>query len=73
MGGEDFDNYVRRFYSLFSTPDGTELHVVPGNHDMGFHYRWVGTLTSLVDEISTIYFNPPVLVTGIGIYCITRI
>ncbi|KAI5743349.1 hypothetical protein M8J77_017172 [Diaphorina citri] len=39
VGGEDFDNYVRRFYSLFSTPDGTELHVVPGNHDMGFHYR----------------------------------
>uniref|UniRef100_A0A8D8LNZ7 Metallophosphoesterase 1 homolog n=1 Tax=Cacopsylla melanoneura TaxID=428564 RepID=A0A8D8LNZ7_9HEMI len=39
VGGDEFERYVSRFYSLFATPEGTELHVVPGNHDMGFHYR----------------------------------
>lgn len=39
VGEADFQHYVSRFYSLFSTPEDIEVHVVPGNHDMGFHYR----------------------------------
>lgn len=39
VGEADFESYVSRFHSLFSTPKETQVHVVPGNHDMGFHYR----------------------------------
>nr|CAH7759883.1 unnamed protein product [Callosobruchus chinensis] len=35
---EEFDYYVRRFYSLFQVPEGTTMYVVVGNHDIGFHY-----------------------------------
>lgn len=34
-----FQEYVDRFYSLFELPDGMKMYVVPGNHDMGFHYK----------------------------------
>lgn len=40
VGEADFESYVSRFHSLFSTPKETQVHVVPGNHDMGFHYRF---------------------------------
>ncbi|CAH2004789.1 unnamed protein product [Acanthoscelides obtectus] len=36
---EEFDYYVRRFYSLFKVPVGTTMYVAVGNHDIGFHYR----------------------------------
>ncbi|XP_035227272.1 metallophosphoesterase 1-like isoform X2 [Stegodyphus dumicola] len=36
---EEFNNYVKRFHSLFSVPENTKLYVVIGNHDIGFHYR----------------------------------
>jgi len=32
-----FDKYVTRFASLFPVPDETQVFVVPGNHDVGFH------------------------------------
>ncbi|ESN91680.1 hypothetical protein HELRODRAFT_189769 [Helobdella robusta] len=34
----EFQYYVNRFRSKFSTPERTRLYVVAGNHDMGFHY-----------------------------------
>ncbi|XP_066594537.1 metallophosphoesterase 1 isoform X2 [Prorops nasuta] len=34
----EFENYIKRFHSLFSVPENTYLYVVAGNHDMGFHY-----------------------------------
>ncbi|XP_070172696.1 per1-like protein PGAP5 [Polyergus mexicanus] len=34
----EFENYIRRFHSLFYVPKDTRLYVVAGNHDMGFHY-----------------------------------
>ncbi|XP_014279167.1 metallophosphoesterase 1 [Halyomorpha halys] len=34
----EFAAYVQRFHTLFRTPEGTELFVVVGNHDIGFHY-----------------------------------
>ncbi|XP_063978966.1 metallophosphoesterase 1 [Diachasmimorpha longicaudata] len=34
----EFENYVKRFHSLFAVPKNTYLYVVAGNHDMGFHY-----------------------------------
>ncbi|GIY03056.1 metallophosphoesterase 1 [Caerostris extrusa] len=34
----EFNNYVKRFHSVFSVPDNTKLYVVIGNHDIGFHY-----------------------------------
>lgn len=33
-----FAAYYARFGRLFRTPDHVELRVVPGNHDIGFHY-----------------------------------
>ncbi|XP_071449429.1 metallophosphoesterase 1 [Hetaerina americana] len=34
----EFSYYVSRFQSLFEVPDTTDLFVVVGNHDIGFHY-----------------------------------
>ncbi|KAK0179388.1 hypothetical protein PV327_005145 [Microctonus hyperodae] len=36
----EFDSTIQRFHSLFAVPQNTFLYVVPGNHDMGFHY-WI--------------------------------
>lgn len=33
--------YVETFFSIFKVPDSTKLYVVPGNHDIGFHYAYV--------------------------------
>ena len=33
-----FFEYTSRFSHLFETPNTTKLYVVPGNHDVGFHY-----------------------------------
>ena len=30
--------FIFRFHSLFPSGKDTRIHVVPGNHDMGFHY-----------------------------------
>ncbi|XP_023215030.1 metallophosphoesterase 1-like isoform X2 [Centruroides sculpturatus] len=35
---KEFNYYIQRFHSLFNVPQETKLFVVPGNHDMGFHY-----------------------------------
>ena len=35
---EVYLSYVERFYQLFNTTKKTELFVVAGNHDIGFHY-----------------------------------
>ena len=35
---EEFDYYVRRFQSLFYVDEAkTKIHVMAGNHDIGFH------------------------------------
>nr|XP_021188820.2 metallophosphoesterase 1 [Helicoverpa armigera] len=34
---EQFKNYVDRFHKLFPVPDDSLMHVVAGNHDIGFH------------------------------------
>lgn len=36
---DEFRSYVKRFYQLFAVPDNIQLHVVLGNHDIGFHYE----------------------------------
>ncbi|XP_055386016.1 metallophosphoesterase 1 homolog isoform X2 [Condylostylus longicornis] len=36
---DDFYEYVDRFHRLFYVPRGTRIIAVPGNHDVGFHYR----------------------------------
>ncbi|XP_038208453.1 metallophosphoesterase 1-like [Zerene cesonia] len=36
---KQFNAYVERFYKLFPVPQTTKLHVVMGNHDIGFHNR----------------------------------
>ncbi|CAF1240117.1 unnamed protein product, partial [Didymodactylos carnosus] len=36
---QEWDIYVQRFKTLFSTSsDATKIHVLAGNHDIGFHY-----------------------------------
>ncbi|XP_075973240.1 metallophosphoesterase 1-like isoform X2 [Anticarsia gemmatalis] len=34
---KQFEAYVDRFYKLFPVPEDTVMHVVAGNHDIGFH------------------------------------
>ncbi|BFZ13501.1 hypothetical protein BsWGS_16540 [Bradybaena similaris] len=34
----EFNYHASRFRSMFAVPDGTQLHVLSGNHDEGFHY-----------------------------------
>ncbi|MFT7813998.1 metallophosphoesterase 1 isoform X1 [Arapaima gigas] len=36
---EDWEDDVRRFQQMFRHPSSTELIVVVGNHDVGFHYE----------------------------------
>ncbi|XP_049867569.1 metallophosphoesterase 1-like isoform X2 [Pectinophora gossypiella] len=36
---KEFNDYVERFHKLFKVPEGTKMHVVVGNHDIGFHYK----------------------------------
>lgn len=36
---QQFQEYVDRFYLLFPIPENVKMYVVPGNHDMGFHYK----------------------------------
>lgn len=34
---EEFEDYVARFYKIFAVPNDVKMHVVAGNHDIGFH------------------------------------
>uniref|UniRef100_T1JLX0 Calcineurin-like phosphoesterase domain-containing protein n=1 Tax=Strigamia maritima TaxID=126957 RepID=T1JLX0_STRMM len=34
----EFRHYVQRFHVLFQVPEKTQVFVVAGNHDIGFHY-----------------------------------
>ncbi|XP_045539671.1 metallophosphoesterase 1 [Papilio machaon] len=34
---KQFQDYVDRFHKLFKLPDDIKMHVVAGNHDIGFH------------------------------------
>lgn len=36
---KQFDDYVQRFYRYFSVPGDVDLHIVAGNHDIGFHHK----------------------------------
>lgn len=35
----EFEKYVHRFKNMFHVPDNVKLYMVPGNHDVGFHYE----------------------------------
>uniref|UniRef100_A0A6A7G2E9 Metallophosphoesterase 1-like n=2 Tax=Hirondellea gigas TaxID=1518452 RepID=A0A6A7G2E9_9CRUS len=35
---EEFRAYVVRFSDMFAVPEHTHIIIVPGNHDIGFHY-----------------------------------
>lgn len=37
---KQFQDYVERFYKLFSLPDNVSMQTVVGNHDIGFHYKY---------------------------------
>lgn len=38
---KQFKEYVSRFHKLFSLPNSIKMFVVVGNHDIGFHNRYV--------------------------------
>lgn len=38
---EQFHTYLDRFHSLFYTPEHIKVYSAVGNHDVGFHYKWV--------------------------------
>ncbi|XP_044752280.1 metallophosphoesterase 1-like isoform X2 [Coccinella septempunctata] len=43
---KEFENYVLRFEKMFALPDHIKLYMVPGNHDIGFHYEITPTRVS---------------------------
>ncbi|KAG8258506.1 Metallophosphoesterase 1 [Homalodisca vitripennis] len=51
----EFNAYVQRFHSLFRVPTGTQIFVVVGNHDIGFHYG----ISPYLQERFTQAFNAP--------------
>jgi metallophosphoesterase superfamily enzyme len=34
----EFQDYIHRFEQMFRVPGNTQMQVVVGNHDIGFHY-----------------------------------
>lgn len=36
---EQFNNYIARMSHLFQVDKSKRIYAVPGNHDLGFHYR----------------------------------
>ncbi|CAG2055419.1 unnamed protein product [Timema podura] len=54
---KEFKYYVQRFHDLFAVPEGTELYVVVGNHDVGFHY---GISPYLQERFSSAFSAPSV-------------
>ena len=36
---DGWNEYVRRFHSIFRRSESLPMVVVPGNHDIGFHYH----------------------------------
>ncbi|GBM10350.1 Metallophosphoesterase 1 [Araneus ventricosus] len=71
-----FNNYVKRFHSVFSVPEDTKLHVVIGNHDIGFHYgispqlkdRFEKSFNTSSVELLTINNNIFVLVNSMALH-----
>ncbi|XP_018899719.1 metallophosphoesterase 1 [Bemisia tabaci] len=53
----EFDAYLKRFANLFNVEKPIELFVVPGNHDIGFHYRMS---PNLEHRFSTAFKSRPV-------------
>ncbi|CAB3995624.1 metallophosphoesterase 1-like, partial [Paramuricea clavata] len=35
---EEWEQYISRFHDIFHHPTDVQLYIVPGNHDIGFHY-----------------------------------
>lgn len=72
---EEFDQYITRFQRLFSVPAKTRLHVVAGNHDIGFHYRitpylnqrFVKGFNSSAVQVITIRGNHFILVNSMAL------
>lgn len=48
---KEFDDYIERFNVLFKVPDGTTMYAVVGNHDIGYHYRYVCFINFLAFDI----------------------
>ncbi|GBP92748.1 Ras GTPase-activating-like protein IQGAP2 [Eumeta japonica] len=73
---KQFDDYVSRFYKLFHLPDHVKLHVVVGNHDIGFHHsirrgsaeRFARLLRSPSVQLLTIRDNHFVLVNSMALH-----
>ncbi|XP_063236654.1 metallophosphoesterase 1 isoform X1 [Bacillus rossius redtenbacheri] len=72
---KEFAYYVKRFHSLFSVPEDTQLYVVVGNHDVGFHYgispylheRFSSALQAPSVHMKTIRGNHFVLVNSMAL------
>ncbi|GFS58075.1 metallophosphoesterase 1 [Nephila pilipes] len=72
----EFNNYVKRFHSVFSVPENTKLYVVIGNHDIGFHYgisprlkeRFERSFNTSSVEMVTINNNIFILVNSMALH-----
>lgn len=41
---KQFQDYARRYHRLFYTDDKIQVFGALGNHDIGFHYRYVSIM-----------------------------
>lgn len=69
-----FQDYVDRFYKLFPVPADAVMHVVAGNHDIGFHnyirkgsaQRFIRLLNSSLVQLISIKNNNFVLINSMA-------
>ncbi|KAJ2953794.1 hypothetical protein O0L34_g1422 [Tuta absoluta] len=61
-GSKEFKDYVERFKRMFAVPADTKMHLVVGNHDIGFHYEITPTLASRFERMLD---SPPVRLLSI--------
>lgn len=41
VNDQHFETYLLRFHQIFHTPSHIKVYSAVGNHDVGFHYRYL--------------------------------
>lgn len=62
---EEFSTSVEHFSHLFALPNTTRLIVVPGNHDMGFHYSITPLLAGRFEQAFSVSSVSATAVRGV--------
>ncbi|XP_052759037.1 metallophosphoesterase 1 homolog [Galleria mellonella] len=64
---EYFSEYVIRFYNTFMVPENIQMHIIVGNHDIGFHNKTTKLMNSPPVQFLTIKNNHFVLINSMAL------